>query len=626
MERTVLIVEDNDGVALLLKELCAELGARCVHVRGGSEALGMVTQWAQQGQRLPDLVVLDLVLSELDGFQVANGLRAMPAGNRIPIIVMSGVYKRLPETFEQAVRPLFLPKPFEPSALRQAMSTVLDAADRAAGIRRGRFTKSTPAELFVQLCEERANGLLDISLGDVRRRLWWQNGVIRFAMSNVKNESAGGMQVAKGEIPQASFDRAVAYARQTKVALHEALVVTRVFSPERLSEVLRLQTQEVALAALLMSGAEWLFSQADPEKVPDSRKHPVILVIESARRQLSADDAREALLRLGDVLVHRTPLLEKETFGIRTAWPGESVTPMLGMPTPLFEVISKLRTEDLPLLWALTMSKLVVLSPRVGAHAVVTEDPDRGKQFTPQEQEARQFIFAEQQRTASFTHYEMLGVSRTASPDECRRAFIQQARRYHSDAYAGLNLGSAAAALGDLFQRLNQAAAVLTDQHQRAEYEIYLSRKEQGLPTDAMTVLRSEELFQQAERLVKLGARGKAKDALQMLDEAVQLNSADPEFRVYQAYVRYWVHGTSALGEAQQAIARALEQNPDLASAYLFLGIMARETGHETEATRHLEKTLELDPSNERASQELRAIRRKAEKAGKSFFSRLLGK
>jgi CheY-like chemotaxis protein len=631
MERSVLIVEDNDGVALLVKEMCADLGVRCVHIRGGSEALTFITQAIQQGKPLPDIVVLDLVLSELDGFQVANGLRALPGGDRVPLIVISGIYKRLPEAFEQTVRPLFMPKPFDPTALRHVISTALETADRAEGIKRGRFNKSSPGTLFMQLCEARATGLLDIYTADVRRRLWWQGGVIRFALSNLKGETAGGMQVVRGEIPQASFDRAVAYARQMKVPVHEALIATRIFSPEKLGDALRLQTQEVALASLLMAGADWLFTQADPERVPDAKKHPIALVLESARHHMTPDDAREAVLRMGDMVVSRTPLLDRELFGIRTTWPGETLTPLLSNPAPLVEVVARARPEDAPLLWALVTSGLLATQPRSGVHGALgatAEDPDRAKQFNAAEKQARDYIFGEVKRTESLTHYQLLGVSRTSSPEDCRRAFVQLARKYHSDAYAGLDIGSAQAALANLFQRANQAVAVLSDEKQRAEYDVFLVRQEQGLPTDAATVLRSEELFEQASRLIKLGAKGKAPQALELLDEAVKMNSADPEFRVYQAYARFWVHGTASATEAQQSIAQALEQNPDLASAYLFLGLIARETGHDTEAIRHLEKTLALDPSNERAAQELRAIRRKAEKAasGKSFISRLLGK
>jgi curved DNA-binding protein CbpA/CheY-like chemotaxis protein len=632
MERKVLIVEDNEGVALLLRELCSEVGVLGVHVRGGSDALTQVAQWIQQGLGPPDLAIIDIVLAELDGFQVANGIRSVPGGEQVPLIVISGVYKRLPDAFEASVHPQFLAKPFDPSAIRHAISSVLLAADQAAGVERGRLVKSAASELFVQLCGRRATGLLELWTQDVRRRLWWQSGFVRFAASNVRTETAGGMQVLRGELPAASFDRAVALARQMKVPLHEALAATRVFPPEKLAEVLKLQTAEVALHALSMAGADWMFSQADTDKLPDTKKHPLTLVLEAARREISPMDARESLLRIGDTLVSRSALLERELFAVRSAWPGEALLTQVSGTVPLVDVIAKAREDDLPFALALVSCGLLTTSQRSAARsnpgATSLEDLDKGKQFGASERQARQLIFTEQERTASLDHYALLGVVPNSSVEEVRRAYLELARRYHTDSYAGLELGSARAVLGTLFHRVNEAVETLSDLKRREEYDLFLSRSAQGLPTDVAAVLKAEDLFKQAERLLKLNARGKANHALELLNEAVALNGAEVEFRVYQAYARFCVSGASMAAEARQAIGQALQAAPNLASAYVFLGLIAHEQGSDLEAMRQFERALELDPSNDRALQELRTIRRRAEKAarGKSIFGRLFGK
>ena len=73
-------------------------------------------------------MVLDLVLAELDGFQFATAARAQPWGANLPLVVVSGVYKQLPQEFAARVKPAaFFAKPFEPAALRATLARLTGA-------------------------------------------------------------------------------------------------------------------------------------------------------------------------------------------------------------------------------------------------------------------------------------------------------------------------------------------------------------------------------------------------------------------------------------------------------------------------------------------------------------------
>jgi CheY-like chemotaxis protein len=70
-DRSVLIVEDDETVRrVLLQALELELGATAVAGIDGAEAL----EWARTAR--PAVVLLDLMLPQLDGFDVARHLRA----------------------------------------------------------------------------------------------------------------------------------------------------------------------------------------------------------------------------------------------------------------------------------------------------------------------------------------------------------------------------------------------------------------------------------------------------------------------------------------------------------------------------------------------------------------------
>ena len=64
-------------------------------------------------------------------------------------------------------------------------------------------------------------------------------------------------------------------------------------------------------------------------------------------------------------------------------------------------------------------------------------------------------------------YYESLEVSRTASPDELKKAFRKQAMRYHPDRNPGDD------AAEQKFKEINEAYDVLKDEQKRAAYDRY---------------------------------------------------------------------------------------------------------------------------------------------------------
>src|SRR5882672_10684569 len=114
MALTVLIVEDEQSASRLLSAIAAEVGLSARTTGSAREAQELCDQGHSSGQPF-SAVVLDLVLSELDGFQFAKAARAASWGKDLPLIVVSGIYKKLPEEFAASVRPAaFFAKPFEP--------------------------------------------------------------------------------------------------------------------------------------------------------------------------------------------------------------------------------------------------------------------------------------------------------------------------------------------------------------------------------------------------------------------------------------------------------------------------------------------------------------------------------
>ena len=80
----ILIVEENRDAALTVGMLCEQMGHQCSFAYDGVAAIEMA-------RRLhPDVVLLDLGLPRLDGFEVARQLRADPSLRGVLIIAVTG--------------------------------------------------------------------------------------------------------------------------------------------------------------------------------------------------------------------------------------------------------------------------------------------------------------------------------------------------------------------------------------------------------------------------------------------------------------------------------------------------------------------------------------------------------
>jgi len=80
---TILVVEDSITQALHVQDLLERAGAHVVLAADGPEGLGL----AQTAQ--PDLILLDMQLPGMNGFQVCEQLKCLPGTNHIPVIMFT---------------------------------------------------------------------------------------------------------------------------------------------------------------------------------------------------------------------------------------------------------------------------------------------------------------------------------------------------------------------------------------------------------------------------------------------------------------------------------------------------------------------------------------------------------
>jgi CheY-like chemotaxis protein len=116
----VLVVDDEPDVLLLCRLNLEQRGHQVLEAPNGDEALDL----AREGT--PDLVVLDLMLPGIDGYQVLQALRADGRTSGIPVLVLTAKSLQADrERSRQLGAAAFVTKPFLPDELCDKVDEVL---------------------------------------------------------------------------------------------------------------------------------------------------------------------------------------------------------------------------------------------------------------------------------------------------------------------------------------------------------------------------------------------------------------------------------------------------------------------------------------------------------------------
>jgi PAS domain S-box-containing protein len=118
--RTVLVVEDNPITLKMLRLALESEGYSVIEALDGRSAI------AAAERAMPALVLQDLILPDMNGFELVRRLRALPGGAETPILALSGFLSRIDEARAgQSDFTALLVKPVEPSRLLETVGAYL---------------------------------------------------------------------------------------------------------------------------------------------------------------------------------------------------------------------------------------------------------------------------------------------------------------------------------------------------------------------------------------------------------------------------------------------------------------------------------------------------------------------
>jgi DNA-binding response OmpR family regulator len=164
--KTILIVDDEADIRKLCRRLLAEKGHRVVEADRGLTALRLVKE------ETPDLILLDAMLPEIHGFDIAKRIKGSEKYGSIPILMMSAVHRgwRIAEDLKTSYGiEDYIEKPFRIADLLSKVTRLLAQRDVIPASRDPEEINRNAAKYLEEGIAAYKNGEVDLAIALLKK-------------------------------------------------------------------------------------------------------------------------------------------------------------------------------------------------------------------------------------------------------------------------------------------------------------------------------------------------------------------------------------------------------------------------------------------------------------------------
>ena len=127
MSTVIMVVDDEPDIVTLLRFALEQDGHAVSEAANGQIALERLgLEPVKPELSLPDLIILDIMMPVMDGYQLNMRLQTEPRAKDIPILVLTAKGQKMRDLFEMAPNvAAYVQKPFDPKMLRELITGIL---------------------------------------------------------------------------------------------------------------------------------------------------------------------------------------------------------------------------------------------------------------------------------------------------------------------------------------------------------------------------------------------------------------------------------------------------------------------------------------------------------------------
>jgi len=483
----------------------------------------------------------------------------------------------------------------------------------------------TLAGVLKDLFQRHATGEFVLTNEETVKKVFFKNGIIIYATSNLQEDRLGEVLLLNGMISKTQFDESGRQVQSTGKKQGTLLVQMEALSAKELFRGLNLQVRSIVLSLFDWDGGTWSFSDVLPpqEEIVALRMPPAPLIVEGVLKR-AADTER----------FHS--LWDPETLPLRPHPDPPWVLEDLRIPAVAKKLITCVERnvpwKELPaavnmsgenvtaLLYALKVFELIEAAEPEAA----TAPPEKVETAAEPEDALPppEKIRALHGKIESLNLYQTLRLEPGAGTDSVKESYLLLAKEYHPDRFFDSRYEGLKGEITSIFMRVNEAYNVLSDARRRSEYDrkelhFQADRQEKGEPESDSRV--AQQQFRKGMETLKAGDTWTAVESFRW---AVQLS---PRNALYHSWLGAALTTTrKRLHEAEEHCKTAIALDYSNPLFYLHLGQVYKTGKLPQKAKKQFETALKLDPKFRQASDEIKGLG--SDPDDKGFMGKILGK
>ncbi len=347
----VLVVDDDPAFTKTVGEFLSQKGFAVEVAGSGIEGMKRFVN------HRPSLVLLDICLPRIDGFQVCKKMKETERGKITPVVLTSAMYHKdhhALHSLSETGADFFLEKPFKLAELENVVENMLEKYDpeRALSKKKKKTSRRELAEagrighhgffkILSKFYRARLTGSIEIEEGERRKVVRMEAGVPVFTSSFIPQEQLGRLVLEEGIISGEDYRKSTKLMQEAGIPYGEAMIWMHCINYVELYLALRRQAaQKLVEACSWTSGNYQVYEEELPEELLRLPVHPAYAIHKGARRHLETEvweifvaknrEKHLVLTKAGKAAVPYMELSKPEAGLLRNALAGGKVGELIG--------------------------------------------------------------------------------------------------------------------------------------------------------------------------------------------------------------------------------------------------------------------------------------------------------
>ncbi len=447
------------------------------------------------------------------------------------------------------------------------------------------------------------------------KKFFFRAGEILYASSNLDADQLGSCLLGSGKFTREQHAAAQEFAGRSGKPLGAALIERGLISPQDLVAGAKFQVKQIVRSLLTWRDGRYLVDTGPlpPTEVIPLRINTGALLFEGIQ-DVDWKIVRKSLPPLKTVLgpSKDCPLLLQDMELDRDH---QAVLALIDASRSIEELCRLSEIGDFGTLKTLYLFIALRLVEVTGTtEGAVGQAVHRRAAGEKQEEAAetlvtREMILRAHNSLEIQDYYEILGIGRSAAPQEIKKAYFRLAKIYHPDRHADTGLKDMKPTLEKLFISINEAYNVLSAPDKRDQYNIDITSGTGKLRQDKRTTAEKDEnkkgsasvQFNEGMKRYRVQNFWGAEEAFEW---AMRLDPSNPEYVFHQGLTL--AHMPRRRHEAEEHFQKAIKMAPSKIEYYLEFGDFYTKNGLKAKALSVYQDALRHDPNSDRLMQAIK--------------------